>query len=265
MTADFTLAELMIVAAAEAWRGEGEILATGIGTLPRIAAGLARLTFAPALMLTDGEAHLVEDPVPLGATGADRPAAAGWMPYGRVFGVLWQGRRHAMVTPVQIDRWAQANISCLGPFARPKVQMLGVRGFPGNSVSHRNSMLVPAHSRRVFVEGEVDVVCSAGFAGRRWPAGMRPPEIRFGRVVTDLCVMDFGGPGHAARVLSLHPGVTFDAVQAATGFPLSAAAGMGETPAPTAEALAVIARLDPVNQRAAAVKGNPPGHRRAVA
>ncbi|MCL4186260.1 MAG: ketoacid CoA transferase [Rhodobacteraceae bacterium] len=265
MTADFTLAELMICAAAEAWRADGEILATGIGTLPRIAAGLARLTFADGLMLTDGEAMLTEEPVPLGAGGAERPGFSGWMPYGRVFGVLWQGRRHAMVTPVQIDRWAQANISCLGPFHRPKVQMLGVRGFPGNSISHRNSMLVPAHSRRVFVEGEVDVVSSVGFSDRRWPEGMRRPEIRIGIVVTDLCVMDFAGPGNAARVRSLHPGVTFDEVQAATGFPLVTAPDLGPTPAPTTAQLEIIGRLDPRGQRATAVRGNPPGIRRAVA
>ena len=56
---EFTLAELVICAAAEAWRGGGEVLATGIGPLPRIAAGLAKLTFAPEILMTDGEAWLV--------------------------------------------------------------------------------------------------------------------------------------------------------------------------------------------------------------
>lgn len=31
---DFTLAELMIVAAAEAWRGDGELIASGLGVIP---------------------------------------------------------------------------------------------------------------------------------------------------------------------------------------------------------------------------------------
>ena len=43
-SADFTLAELMIAAASEAWRGDGELLGSGIGTLPRIALGVAKLT-----------------------------------------------------------------------------------------------------------------------------------------------------------------------------------------------------------------------------
>ncbi|WP_323763988.1 ketoacid CoA transferase [Marinovum sp.] len=261
---DFTLSELMITAAAEAFRGDGEILVTGIGPLPRVATGLAKLTFEPGLMMTDGEAFLTEDPVPLGAKPEDVPGFSGWMPYHRVFSTLWSGRRHAMVTPVQIDRWAQGNISCLGDFARPKVQMLGVRGFPGNSISHKNSMLIPSHSKRVFVEGEVDVVSSLGFSDARWPEGMRRPEIEIGRIVTDLCVMDFNGPDHAAQVISLHPGVTLEQVQGATGFPLLRAADMGETPAPAAADLEIIRRLDPLDMRARAVKGNPPGVRQAA-
>jgi glutaconate CoA-transferase subunit B len=262
MTQDITLADLVTAAAAEAWRDAGEVLATGIGPLPRLAVGLAKLTFAPALMMTDGEAYLVEDPIPLGPRGDYVPKYSGWMPYGRVFDTIRSGRRHAMVTPVQVDRWAQSNISALGPdFAKPKVQMLGVRGFPGNSISHANSMFLPKHSTRTFVEGQVDVVSSVGFRPEHWPDPDRRPEVDIGLVVTDLCVMDFRGPDHAPRVLSLHPGVTFDEVQAATGFPLLEAPGMAETPMPDAEQLAIIRRLDPHGARAGVYKGNPPARK----
>ncbi len=36
----FTLAELLIVAASEAWRDNGEVLASGLGIIPRLGAGL---------------------------------------------------------------------------------------------------------------------------------------------------------------------------------------------------------------------------------
>ncbi|MCB1461830.1 MAG: ketoacid CoA transferase [Nitratireductor sp.] len=262
---DFTLAELIIVAAAEAWRGDGELLATGIGPLPRLAAGLAKQTFAPGLQLTDGEAYLTSEPVPLGPRGDHRPKYTGWMPYSRVFDSVWSGRRHAMVTPVQMDRWGQANISALGPdFRKPKVQMLGVRGFPGNSVSHKNSMFLPSHSKRTFVEGEVDVVASVGFRKETWPANARPDFVKIGIVATDLCVFDFNGPEHGAQVRLLHPGVTFEQVQAATGFPLLRAADLAETPPPSEEQLAIIRRLDPHNVRARVIKDNPPGIRTAA-
>lgn len=260
----FTLAELLIVACAEAFRGDGELLVTGIGPVPRLGASLARMTFEPGIVLTDGEAYLVEEPVPIGPRGGDKPRFSGWMPYQRVFDSLWSGRRHAMVTPVQVDRWAQANISALGPdFSKPKVQMLGVRGFPGNSVSHKNSLFLPKHSTRTFVEGEVDVVASAGYKRENWPEGANPDRVVIGRVVTDLCVFDFSGPDHAAQVLSLHPGVSFEDVQDATGFPLLKAANMGQTPVPTEAQLAIIRRLDPGDIRSGIIKGNPPGVRAA--
>ncbi|MEO3388810.1 ketoacid CoA transferase [Mesorhizobium sp. CAU 1741] len=262
---DFTLADLVIAAAAETWRDDGELLATGIGPLPRLAAGLAKLTFAPGILLTDGEAMIVEEPTPLGPRGEFRPKYNGWMPYGRVFDSVWSGRRHAMVTPVQVDRWGQGNISALGPdFQKPKVQMLGVRGFPGNSISHKNSMFLPNHSTRTFVEGEVDVVSSVGFRTETWPVGAKDDFVKLGLVVTNLCVFAFDGPEHGARVLSLHPGVTFDEVQQNTGFPLLKLDGIKETAAPTAEQIAIINRLDPHNLRAKVLKGNPPGIRAAA-
>jgi len=259
--AAFTLAELLIAAASEAWRGDGELLGSGIGTLPRIALGVAKLTHSPGLLMTDGEAYLVEEPIPLGPRGDYKPKFSGVMDYARVFDCVWSGKRHAMVGPTQIDRWGQANISCLGDFHKPKVQMLGARGFPGNSVNHANSMFVPAHSPRVFVSGEVDMVSSAGYNPARWSSGMKRDFLDLRLIVTDLCVMDFAGPEHAIRVRSLHPGVRFEQVQAATGFPLLQAPAMGVTAAPTAEQIALMRRIDPHNLRAGVIKNNPPGVR----
>ncbi len=263
-TTDFTLAELLICACADVWRGDGEVLATGIGIIPRLAQGLAKLTHNPALMITDGEAYLVEEPVVLGAKNHDGRSYGGYMPYSRVFDALWRGRRHALVGPVQVDRWGQANIACIGEFSRPKRQLLGLRGFPGNSINHTNSFFVPNHGPRVFVDKEVDVVCSVGYRKERWPQGVRNDFMRIHRIVTDLCVMDFDGPHHAARVLTLHPGVSFEQVQAATGFPLIKAAEMGETVHPTAEQLAIIRRLDPKDLRARQIKDNPAGIRKSA-
>ncbi len=261
---EFTLAELIVAVGAQAWASDGEVLATGIGPLPRLAAGLAKLTCAPGIMMTDGEAYLVEDPIPLGPRGDYKPKLSGWMPYSRVFDSVWSGRRHAMVTPVQVDRYGQGNISALGgEFQKPKVAMLGVRGFPGNSICHKNSMFLPNHSKRTFVDGEVDVVASVGYNAKNWPEGAKPADVKLGVVITDLCVFDFNGPDHAAQVLSLHPGVTFEQVQEATGFPLLRAEGITTTAAPTEEQMAIIARLDPHNVRATVLKGNPPGVRAA--
>ncbi len=261
MSTTFTLAELLICACADVWREEGEVLATGIGIIPRLAQGLAKRTHSPGLMITDGEAFLTENPVSIGARSHEGRAYGGWMPYSRVFDNLWRGRRHALVGPVQVDRWGQANIACIGDYAKPKRQLLGLRGFPGNSINHANSFFVPNHGPRVFVEGEVDVVCSVGYRDERWPAGVRRDLMKVHQVVTDLCVMDFGGPDHAVRVVKLHPGVDFAQVQAATGFPLIEAPELCETAHPTDEQLAIIRELDPRDVRAKQLKDNPVGIR----
>ena len=260
---EFSLAELLITACADAFRGNGEILASGIGVIPRLGAGLAKLTHTPELMMTDGEAYLVEDPVPLGRRTAE-PTFSGYMSYARVFDIVWSGRRHVIIGPLQIDQYGQANLSGVGDYAKPKIAMLGMRGLPGNSINHINSMFVPNHSPRVFVGGEVDVVGGVGYNAARFGPAMNKSGVDIRRVVTDLCVLDFKGPDHAARVRSLHPGVSFDQVQAATGFPLIRPDDLGETPGPDEEALAVIARLDPHGQRTSVLKDNPPARRVAA-
>ena len=260
-TTEFSLAELLICACADVWKNDGEVLATGIGIIPRIAQGLAKRTHSPDLMITDGEAFLTEEPVVIGAKSHEGRAYAGYMPYSRVFDLLWHGRRHALVGPVQVDRWGQANIACIGDFAKPKRQMLGMRGFPGNSINHTNSMFVPNHSTRVFVDGQVDVVCSVGYRDENWPKGVKRDYAAVHQIVTNLCVLDFAGPDHAVRVVSLHPGVSFDEVQENTGFELIPVDGLGETAHPTEEQLDVIRSLDPRDFRARQIKDNPPGVR----
>ena len=49
-------AEICVVACAEAWRGDGAILASPMGLIPTLGARLAQATFAPELLVTDGEA-----------------------------------------------------------------------------------------------------------------------------------------------------------------------------------------------------------------
>ena len=67
-----TRAEVCVVACAEAWRGDGATLASPMGLIPSLGARLARLTFAPDLLLTDGEAYLVDDDGQRGGLAAVR-------------------------------------------------------------------------------------------------------------------------------------------------------------------------------------------------
>ena len=250
----FTLAELCITAAAEAWRGDKEVLASGMGLIPRLAAGLARLTFSPELMMTDSEAVLVSEPVPVGPRDGYELKVEGWMPFHRVFDVIWSGKRHAMTSPTQIDRFGNTNISFIGDPAKPKVQLLGVRGIPGNTINHPCSFFVPSHTPRAFVQ-RVDMVSGVGYDPERWSSGCKRDFHELRLVVTNLAVLDFWGPGHAMRIRSLHPGVSVENVQKQTGFELLVADHLVETPEPTDEQLRIIRTiLDPHNQRATVFK-----------
>ncbi len=236
---DVTRAEVCVVACAEVWRGGGAVLASTTGLIPGLGARLAQLTFAPDLLLSDGEASLQD------ASGATE----GWLPYRSVFTVVAAGRRHAMMGAAQLDRYGNQNISCIGDWARPAAQLLGVRGAPGNTVNHPVSYWVPRHSCRVFVEA-VDMVCGIGYdrAAAAGPAGARFHELRV--VVSNLAVLDFLTPERTMRLRSVHPGVTVSDVVASTCFPLVIPDDVPATRRPSPQELALIrGRLDPEARR----------------
>jgi acyl CoA:acetate/3-ketoacid CoA transferase beta subunit len=238
-------ADVCAVAIAECFRGDGEIVGNPIGTIPMIGGRLARATFEPDLMMTDGEAMLI-------ANDEATDFSAGkvvemYNPYRSMFDVVWWGRRHVIMGASQLDAYGNQNFAAVGAdYAKPKVQLLGFRGAPGNTVNDKTSYWVADHSPKVFVES-VDVVTGVGWprAEAAGPAATRYWDLR--RVVTNLCVLDFETPDRRLRLRTLHPGVTVDEVVAATGFELVIPDDVDETRLPTPEDLEL---LDTVIDRA---------------
>lgn len=231
--ADVRTADVCVAACADLFAGAGETLASPMGLIPSLGARLARLTAEPDLLLSDGEATLLD---PDGEP-------EGWLPFRRVFDVVAYGRRHVVMGANQVDRHGNQNISCIGPHDRPTRQLLGVRGAPGNTANHRTSYWVPRHSRRVLVEA-VDAVSGVGYdrAG-----GLRFHDVH--RVVTNLAVFDFDTPDRSMRLRSVHPGVDVDEVAAQTSFPVRTE-GVGRTREPSERELELLASvLDPDGHR----------------
>jgi len=140
--------------------------------------------------------------------------------------------------PVQIDRTGNMNLSSIGPHEHPKVQMIGSRGAPGNTINHATSYWVPKHSPRVFVE-RVDFISGVGT-----PLG----QVRY--VISNLGVFDFGGADGTMRMKVIHPGVSLDEVRASTGFEVEIADDLHPTRDPTPEELQLIREvLDPDDRR----------------
>jgi acyl CoA:acetate/3-ketoacid CoA transferase beta subunit len=241
-----TRAEVCAVAVAECFRGDGELLANPIGTIPMIGGRLARATFAPDLAMTDGEATLVAND--RAVVPPDERVIEYWNPYRSMFDWVWSGRRHVMMGASQVDRYGNQNLAAIGEYGRPKVQLLGYRGAPGNTINDPTSYWVPNHSPKVFVE-KVDTVTGIGWDR----AAILGPAARFvdvRRVVSNLAVFDFETPDRRMRLRSVHPGVGVGDVLAATGFEPVVPADVPESRLPTPGELELIREIiDPEGAR----------------
>lgn len=239
---DVTRSEVCAAAVADAFAEDGEIFGSPMGTMPMLGARLAKLTSNPDLVISDGESLFLAGVPPLFAKG---DVVEGWIPFRRVFDVVAYGKRHVMMGATQIDRHGNQNISAIGDFAQPTRQLLGSRGAPGNTVNNRTSYWVPKHSPRVFVE-QVDIVSGVG-PKRAKEAGVAASKYNdIHRIVTNLGVFDVKGPGDTVRLLSAHPGVTVDEIQAASGFEIYVEGEPAVTREPSAGELMLIREmLDP--------------------
>jgi acyl CoA:acetate/3-ketoacid CoA transferase beta subunit len=243
---DTTRAEICAVAIAECFRDDGETLMSAFGTTPAVGGRLAKLTFAPDLFMTDGIATGIESVPPVSGPVREEPIKSAWMPFRLFFdNVVWTTRRHVMMMASQIDKYGNQNFACIGPHEKPKAQLLGMRGAPGNTLYHATSYFIPNHSAKVFVE-KVDVVSGVGYdrAAALGERTSRFHDIR--RVISNLGVFDFATPDHAMRLVSVHPGVGVDDVVENTGFELVIDGDIPETRAPSDEELRIIREvLDP--------------------
>ena len=242
-----------MIGVAECFRGDGEIMANPIGTIPAIGGRLARDVFEPDLVMTDGEALLVANGIPLGVDDPDKTVEA-WNPYRTMFDVVWSGRRHVMMGASQLDPFGNQNFAFIGDPAQPKVQLLGMRGAPGNTVQNITSYWIPNHSPKVFVE-KVDVVSGIGYD--------RAAELGEWVRSTTSC----GTSSPTSRCSTSTGPTTACACAACT--PASPSTRSSRPPAssspstatcrrrvpPTAEELEVIARLDPTGMRSQEVPG----------
>ncbi len=248
-----TLDEVCVVAVADAFRGDGEILCNPIGTVPICGGRLARATFAPDLMMTDTVAALVANTIPVGVANPAKVIEA-YMPYRTIFDVVWSGKRHVVMGASQIDMWGNQNLAAIGDWRKPKAQLLGLRGAPGNVINHPVTYWIPNHSTQVFVD-KVDVVSGPGYDKMRalGAAASRFFEIR--RIVSNLGVFDLRTPDNRMRLVSTHPGVTVEQVVDATTFALVIDGDIPTTRLPTEAELEMLRTvIDPKGARKAEFK-----------
>jgi glutaconate CoA-transferase subunit B len=148
---------------------------------------------------------------------------------------------YAFLGGAQIDTYGNLNSTCVGPHAAPKVRFPGSGGANDFASFCWRTLVLTPHDKRRFVE-KLDFLTTPGYLtgpGAREAAGLPSGTGPF-RVVTSLAVLDFHPESRRMRVVSLHPGTSFEAVQENTGFPLLKADTVTVTEPPTPRELSIL-------------------------
>lgn len=241
-----TPTEMMTIAASRLLTND-DICFVGIGA-PSAACNLARLTHAPGITLIYESGTLSTRPSVLPLSIGDGElcdTALTTVPVPEMFRYWLQGGRITIgfLGGAQIDRFANLNTTVVGDYAAPKVRLPGGGGAPEIASNCGQIFITMAMGSRAFVE-TLPFITSFGHGtgkGDREKLGLRTKGPT--RVITDLCVMAPDPETAELSVISLHPGVTREQVQASCGWPLRFAADLTETPAPSDQELEVLRGL----------------------
>ncbi|HEX7380933.1 MAG TPA: CoA-transferase, partial [Nevskiaceae bacterium] len=216
--------------------------------LPSEAANLARRTHAPKLVLIyeSGTLGARPDALPLSiGDGELCETALTTISVPEVFRYWLQGGKIdvGFLGAAQIDRYANLNSTVIGEYAHPKVRLPGGGGAPEIATGVGEVLIVLRQSPRSFVPA-VDFITTLGF-GRDGRAREGVPNIGRGpsRVITDLCVMRPDPASRELVVASLHPGVTREQVEKATGWPIRFGAALGTTDEPSDREVEILRTL----------------------
>ena len=252
-TQAFTPNEIMTVAAARALRNS-DVCFVGIGA-PSAACNLARLTHAPGITLIYESGTIGTRPQVLPLSIGDGElceTALTTVSVPEMFRYWLQGGRVTVgfLGGAQIDRYANLNTTVVGPYDKPKVRLPGGGGAPEIASSCGEVFITMTMSSRTFVE-RLPFITSFGHGsggGSREALGLTTKGPT--RVMTDLCVLEPAADTKELTVVSLHPGITREMVQAQCGWPLRFADALIETVPPTAEELRVLRELQDRTDRA---------------
>lgn len=254
MSVEYTVDEIMCATLAAQFRDGDEVCNGMASFIPVAAIMLARQTNAPGLVWLAGAAGLDPRPDRVPASTLEAPLWRDSVMYLEQYSDFWHyaqnGRNLGIfcVGAAQLDMYGNANNSVIGSdYHAPKVRLPGTAGLGDmGSLGKRLFYWNTNHNPRSLVE-RVDFRSAAGYldgGDERERLRLGPgPEI----VVTNLAVLDFHPESKRMRLRSVHPGVTVEQVQEATGFELLLPDGaVPETAAPTEEQVRLLREeIDP--------------------
>jgi glutaconate CoA-transferase, subunit B len=243
---DYSGNEMMTVIAARALSNE-DVCFVGIGA-PSAACNLARLTHAPRITLIYESGTIATRPEVLPLSIGDGElcdTALSTVSVPEMFRYWLQGGRITVgfLGGAQIDRFANLNTTVVGPYTHPKVRLPGGGGAPEIATQCGEIFITMTQSLRTFV-AQLDFVTSMGHGeggDHRRRLGLKTMGPT--KLITDLCVMEPDPLSREMSVVSIHPGVTREQLQANTGWQIKYAREVTETPAPTVQELEVLRDL----------------------
>ena len=256
---DITPTEMMTIAAARALKND-DVCFVGIGA-PSAACNLARLTHAPDITLIYESGTIGTKPpvLPLSiGDGELYETSVATVPIVEMFRYWLQGGRISVgfLGAAQIDRFANLNTTVVGGYENPKVRLPGGGGAPEIASSCGEIFITMKQSKRGFVE-RLDFVTSLGHG-----AGGTDRQERYGlktkgptRLITDLALWKPHPETRELEVVSLHPGVTRDAIRESVAWEVRFSAALEETPPPSAEEIGVLRDLQ-ARTKAAHARGS---------
>jgi glutaconate CoA-transferase, subunit B len=244
--AAYTNDELMAVEAARHLH-DGAVCFVGIG-LPSQAANLARLTHAPNLVLIYESGTIGTKPAVLPLSIGDgelAETADAVVSVPEIFAYWLQGGRIdvGFLGAAQIDRFGNLNTTVIGDYEKPRTRLPGAGGAPEIATSAKEVLLIMKQDKRTFVD-RLDFVTTTGyFTGGDSRERSGAPGAGPTRVITNLGVFEPDPETKELTLVQLHPGVDVERVQSATGWKLSVARDLSQTPEPAPETLAILRDL----------------------
>ncbi len=244
----YTSNEMMVCVAARYIENDSRLF-VGIG-LPNLSANLARLLYAPDVMLIYEAGVIGAEPLRLPISIGDPCLVTGSLKiasFHEIFANYLQNGNIdvGFLGGAQIDKYGNINTTVIGNYQQPKVRLGGSGGGCEIALHAKKTIIISPHDKRHFPE-EVDFVTSPGFLGGKQrreelniPGG--GPET----VITNLGVLEFNHDGEMI-LTHVHPNVTVEEVIENTGWPLKCSSNLIETQPPTKEELDLLRHtLDP--------------------
>lgn len=230
--------EFLAAVASRELRDKGRVFA-GVG-LPTLAVDLAKRTVNPDVELIYESGVCGAHPEGLAEGIADGVLVSGAeavLSMQALFGYVLQGGNVdvGFLGAAQVDRHGSLNTTFIGDWHRPRVRLPGAGGAAEIMPNAKEVVVVIRRHDRGALPAVLDFCTSPSPVRVRESGCAVPPGFGLATLITPLGVLRRAEKFGELELCSVHPGVTVDEVQEATGWDLIVRPDLVETPRPTVE------------------------------